>query len=436
MSESPNDRSPYRRLSGLDPGNLMAQGASSEPEEDPDFELAGFDVQEVLGQGGMGTVYLGRQLGLDRLVAIKRVSGSFQNDPLLLDRLELEAQTMARLQHPNIVTVHQFEKLNDGGAAIVMEYVPGGTLRDLIEANPKGAAIDEVQRLMREIGGALSLAHSSGVIHRDMKPENVLIDQSSVARVTDFGLAVSVDRKSPRLTLTGTTVGTVDYLAPERLKSDEPPDAQCDVFAVGVILYELLVGVSPRGSFDAPRKLRPEVPGWLSEVTMKALRPDPGERFTSMEEFLEAFDNAAIPKSSRRFWLATGALTLASWGGWKLFLGEEKEEMEDIPEAGWIDLLGSVDLERDTIHGEWTPVEDAYVSTDQNCILMLKRGMPEAYEIRAMFQRIWGEYSIAFFISANDTMGSISLNSWGKELQLIDPIVSSPGTNPIAGIPA
>ena len=312
MAMSEDERSRYRRLSGLNPGSLMAQGASvGEDAEDSPPELEGFEVEELLGRGGMGSVYLARQVGLDRLVAIKKVNGSFQNDPLLLDRLEQEAQTMAKLQHPNVVTVHQFEKLDDGGAAIVMEHVAGGTLRDLIEVNPNGIAVEEVRRLIREIAGALSVAHASGVVHRDMKPENVLIDENSVARVTDFGLAVSVDRLSPRLTLTGTTVGTVDYLAPERMKEDGPPDTRCDVYALGVIFYELLIGKSPRGSFDTPRKIRPEIPLSLSDAAMKSLRPEPEERFASMDEFLAALE---VPVN-RRYWIAAvGAFALGFLG--------------------------------------------------------------------------------------------------------------------------
>jgi eukaryotic-like serine/threonine-protein kinase len=138
------------------------------------------------------------------------------------------------------------------------------------------------------------------VIHRDMKPENVLIDGDGMARVTDFGLALPLHEGSPRLTLTGTTVGTVDYMAPEQLSGGQV-DARLDVFALGVIAYELLTGQIPRGSFDAPHRLRVEIPPHISLAVMRALRPNRALRFASVGHRFddESRRAALVPKQCR-----------------------------------------------------------------------------------------------------------------------------------------
>jgi len=302
MSTEPHDSSPHRHLAGLRPELLTAQGRQAAADDPRPPELAGYEIESLIGRGGMGVVYLARQIGLDRKVAVKRVACDMETESMLLERLAREAKTMARLQHPNVVTIHHFEPLPEGGAVIIMEYVAGGNLRDRTDAHPLGMPVDQVRRLIREIASALAAAHASRVMHRDIKPENVLIGSDDTARVTDFGLAVSLDRESTRLTLPGTTIGTMDYLAPECFQSNEP-DARSDIYSLGVILYEMLTGRTPRGSFVSPGQVRPGIPRSLSDCAIRVLRPDPDDRFGSVEEFISALDG----NTARRTFLAATA---------------------------------------------------------------------------------------------------------------------------------
>ncbi len=379
-------------------------------------ELPGIGIQRLLGRGGMGSVYLATQLGLGREVAVKVVAAGLAGDPLFLERLEREARTMARLRHPNLVTVHHFERLDSGGAAIVMEYVEGGTLRERIALHPDGLPLDEVLRLVREIGGALAAAHASGVVHRDMKPENVLIDGQGTARVTDFGLAVPVAPGTPRLTLTGAAVGTLDYMAPECFR-ESPPDVRSDVFALGVMLYEMLTGRVPRGSFDAPGVIRPEVPRALSLATMKALRPDPDERPADMAALLALLDGAGRGGIGRRKLLSLAGLggLAAAAGYWKL-----SKPPQAVPPAvatgpgEWHDALAGADLSGGVISGTWQRQDSQVVTDDSVCILALEKEMPAAYEVRARFVRMSGEHSVAIFFSGEGGTASVDIDGWDR----------------------
>lgn len=408
---------PHRRLAGLDPGRLMASGIVAAGDGTPP-ELPGIEIIRLLGRGGMGSVYLGTQLGLGREVAVKVVAAELSGDPLFLERLEREARTMARLRHPNVVTVHHFERLSSGGAAIVMEHVDGGTLRDRIAMHPGGLPLDDALRWIRQAAGALAAAHASGVVHRDMKPENVLVDERGTARVTDFGLALPTAPGTPRLTLTGSAVGTLDYMAPECFR-DGPPDPRSDVFALGVMLYEMLTGRVPRGSFDAPRVVRAEVPRAVSAATMKALRPDPKERPADMDGFLAMLDQEAKGGIGRR-----KLLSLAGLGGVAVAAGYWKWSRHPQPDpppassdaGGWRDALAAADLGKGVISGKWERQGPHLVTDDSVCVLALEQEMPPAYEVRARFVRMSGEHSVAIFFSANGSTGSVDIDGWALGL--------------------
>ncbi len=380
----------------------MAQGLA-EPEQV--VEVAGITIETPLGRGGMGAVYLGRQLSLDREVAVKVLASELADDPQFLERLEREARVMARLRHPNIVAVHDFQRTEDG-AAIVMEFVEGGSLREKLQQHPNGLPVAEALRILRQIAAGLEAAHASGVIHRDMKPENVLMDADGTARVTDFGLALPLHEASTRLTLAGTVMGTVDYMAPEQFRGVEA-DARLDVFALGVMAYELLTGNTPRGSFDAPHRLRAEIPAHISTAVMKALRPEPAERFASISAFMQA-----LHQPRRRVWpwlvgvvLLVSALAMMNWNA-------EPAEVT----GEWRDAAAGTRIWEDVIRGEWRNENGVLTSSTDICIVKLEEELPEAYDVRLRVTRLEGQYSTALFFRSGGRMATVELDAWKEGL--------------------
>jgi len=379
----------------------MAQGLAA---ENADVEVAGIQIETPLGRGGMGAVYLGRQLSLDREVAVKVLASELADDPQFLERLEREARVMARLRHPNIVAVHDFQRTEDG-AAIVMEFVEGGSLREKLQQHPNGLPVAEALRILRQIAAGLEAAHASGVIHRDMKPENVLMDADGTARVTDFGLALPLHEASTRLTLAGTAVGTVDYMAPEQFRGAEA-DARLDVFALGVMAYELLTGKTPRGSFDAPHRLRAEIPAHISTAVMKALRPEPAERFASIAAFMQA-----LQEPRRRVWPWLVGVVLLSALLWINWNGERSEVTGE-----WRDAAAGTRIWEDVLRGEWRNENGVLTSGPDICIVKLEDELPEAYDVRLRVTRLSGQYSTALFFRSGGRMATVELDAWQEGL--------------------
>ena len=417
----PDSPGPHRRLTGLNPGALMAQGLGG-TETSPEVELAGIETEKTLGRGGMGTVYLGRQTSLDRAVAVKVLSAELAGDVLFLERLEREAHTMARLTHPNIVSIYDFQSWPSGDAAIVMEYVEGGTLRDLLRQHPDGLPVDRAVDLIQQVSEGLATAHASGVIHRDIKPENILLDNGGRAKVTDFGLALPLHEPTTRLTLTGTTVGTIDYMAPEQLREGEI-DARADVFALGVLAFEMLTGQTPRGHFDPPHRQRREVPERVSQAVMRALRPEPDARFGDVASFQKA---VTVGLKRRLPWkpvlaavLALLVLPAAVGGYLGAFSATETRAgaVTMAPQPGpWRDAIAGVKIYDDVAGGDWERDGAVLTSLDQVSIILLEQEMPEYYDVRVRFTRLSGMDAVGLFFRANNTVGVCDLDAWREGL--------------------
>ena len=254
-----------------------------------------YELEELVGKGGMSSVYRATDRLLERKVALKILHDQFTKDEDYVERFRREARAAAQLGHPNIVTV--IDRGEHGGRQfIVFEYVDGDTLKQLIERTgplPVRDALD----VALQVAEALCFAHERGVIHRDVKPHNVLINGDGRPKVTDFGIARSLDVEG--LTQTGAVVGTSDYIAPEQARG-ERVDAQTDVYSLGVVLYELLTGEVPfradnfvavamRHVNDPPPSVlerRPDVPLRLVAAVDRALAKDPADRFGSMADFV------------------------------------------------------------------------------------------------------------------------------------------------------
>ena len=239
--------------------------------------IPGLEVISLIGHGGMGAVYKARQVNLNRIVALKIIKRGDDNPQDFSDRFRREAQTMARLNHPHIVTIYEFGQSQDL-FYLVMEYVEGTTLRHLIqskELNPP-----EAIALVPEICDALQFAHDQGIVHRDIKPENILVDRQGHARIADFGLAKLLDHSSEarNLTRTGQVMGTPHYMAPEQVEQPWEVDHRADIYSLGVVLYEMLTGHLPMGKFEVPSQ-QIKVDVRLDEVVLRALEKSPDQRY-------------------------------------------------------------------------------------------------------------------------------------------------------------
>jgi serine/threonine protein kinase len=235
------------------------------------------EILALLGQGGMGAVYQARQTKLDRLVAVKVLPPEVARDPAFAERFTREARALARLSHPQIVTVHDFGDAQ-GLYYFTMEYVDGRNLRDLLQEGPLPPA--QARSLLLQICDALQYAHDEGLVHRDIKPENILLDRKGRVKIADFGLAKLVGLTPAYLTLTGTheVMGTLLYMAPEQMKQAHSVDHRADLYSLGVILYEMVTGELPLGRF-APPSRKAGVDERFDEVVLKALAREPAERY-------------------------------------------------------------------------------------------------------------------------------------------------------------
>ena len=260
-----------------------------------------YELGRQLGAGGMARVYVAHDRLLDREVAVKVLSEPYASDPQFVERFRREASAAAGLNHPNIVAVYDRGQV-DGAYYIVMEYLPGPDLKQVIRRRgplPAGDAIDNALQIL----SALGAAHRRDVIHRDVKPQNVMVSEEGHLKVTDFGIARAGAQRE--MTEAGSVIGTAQYLSPEQARGDEVTAAS-DCYAVGIVLYEMLTGKVP---FDAerpvavamkqitepptpPRELVPGIPPTLEAVVLRSLAKRPSERYRTAEEFSRALLDA------------------------------------------------------------------------------------------------------------------------------------------------
>lgn len=250
-------------------------------------ELPGYEIRELIGIGGMGAIYCGYQPQLDRLVAIKVLKPGEGVAAEFKEHFRTEAQAMARMNHTHIVAVHDFGETASGLLYIVMEFVKGETLLDLIEK--KSLTRDAAIEILRQTCDALQYAHHQGVVHRDVKPANIMISSEGVVKIADFGLA--------KLSLVGggsrglgdEAYGTAEYVAPEVLDDDMEVDHRADIYSLGVLFYELLVGVPPRGDYAAPSEIVRCDPRF-DPLIASAMNPDRESRYQQALDFKSALD--------------------------------------------------------------------------------------------------------------------------------------------------
>ncbi len=287
---------------GLCPGCLLKQGTASGPHsapfEPPSLaELAALfpqlEIIALIGKGGMGAVYKARQRALDRLIALKILPRQTEAGTRFTERFNREARALARLTHPNIVSMHEFGEAG-GLFYFIMEFVDGVNLRQLQQTRKLSAR--EALQIIAQVCDALQYAHDEGIVHRDIKPENVLIDRKGHVKIADFGLAKILDTEAgdPHLTVDGQVMGTPHYMAPEQLERPQEVDHRADIFSLGVVFYELLTGELPLGKFAPPsRKVHVDIR--LDEIVLRALEKEPEQRYQHASEMKTQVNTISDP---------------------------------------------------------------------------------------------------------------------------------------------
>ncbi|MBK8024007.1 MAG: serine/threonine protein kinase [Chloroflexi bacterium] len=265
----------------------------------PGQHVGSYKIVELLGQGAMATVYKAQHALLDRYGALKVMHQFLVNDPHFIESFEREAQIIAKLDHPNIVPVFDYAD-HSGNRYLVMKFIEGISLQTALEDGPIELA--DIRRVIAAIASALDYAHVQGVMHRDIKPSNIMVDRRGTPYLADFGLAQAIEDAE----ISGRIVGTPAYISPEQATPGESVDDRSDVYSLGVVLYQLVVGRVPfRGSSVAeiihkhrsepppvPSSLNPEIPRSVDVMLIKALAKKPDARYDTGEEMVAAFEKA------------------------------------------------------------------------------------------------------------------------------------------------
>jgi serine/threonine-protein kinase len=295
-------------------GHATARGDENR-QPGPAVEVEGtldnrYRIEAEIGSGGMSTVYLAFDQILERPVAIKVLASEISRDPSALERFRREARTVAQLSHPHVVMVIDAGE-DKGRAYIVFEHVKGETLKDRIKRTGR-LPISEAVAYAIEIGRALEVAHERQLVHRDVKPHNVLIDEEGRAKVTDFGIARNLEREARQLTGAGRVVGTTEYVSPEQALGHEVT-GQSDVYSLGVVLYEMLIGEVPfkgktsvdvaikhvREGMPDVQKLRPEISAALAAVVERATAKEVENRYHSAREMVRDLEHVLTYEAAR-----------------------------------------------------------------------------------------------------------------------------------------
>jgi serine/threonine protein kinase len=293
-------------------------------------QIGNYRIDEKLGQGGMGTVYRGLEINLDRVVAIKVLHAELSSKANIVERFRTEARAQANLNHPNLAILFAFLE-HEGTAMMVMEFVDGENLQEMVRRRGP-LPVSEIVPIFKQALQGVGAAHRMGIVHRDLKPGNVMVNKQGIVKVMDFGIAkVAGDHA---LTRTGVQVGTVYYMSPEQVKS-QAVDARTDIYALGVTLYELLTARVPfkgESEFEVlnghvntlpelPSVHQSGIPRGIANIVLKALEKKPEDRFQTVEEFSAALDHPErwegfLPASTAEITRANAPTAEMSYGPW------------------------------------------------------------------------------------------------------------------------
>jgi len=283
-----------------------------------------YRIESLLGRGGMGAVYKAYDKELNRVVALKLVRPELTADPTSIERFKRELLLASRISHKNILRIHDLGDV-EGVKFISMAYVDGEDLRRLLDRQGR-LPLAQALGLARQLCAALDAAHAEGVVHRDLKPQNILIDAAGNAYISDFGLAKSLEEGAPLMTLTGEVLGTPRYMSPEQVEG-KPTGPRSDLYALGLILYEMVTGAAPfRGASNfqvmyervhsrpkSPKEINPGLPDYLVRIICKCLEPQPERRYQQASEVLRDLESEATPAGSRTLQITLPVPLRSGW---------------------------------------------------------------------------------------------------------------------------
>lgn len=347
----------------------------------PPAKIGRFELVRQLGRGGMGVVYLAVDPELKREVAIKVHGRGVGEDARR--RMRREAESLARLRHPNVVSIYEVGLSESGDVFVVMEYLSGPTLGEWVDAQPRSIA--SIVRMLVACARALDAAHQVDLVHRDFKPGNVVLDHDEEPKIIDFGLArtgdeyerVSTVEDAPTETITvdGALAGTPRYMAPELLRG-EPPSARSDQFALCVSLYELIAGEPPyeKKKFGVAPRRPSKLGARVWRVVQRGLGVDPSARFESLDALARALEAAIAPRTRQRMMLAGGTLVVAAVAGVLATQGPAPIDPCTIGE--------------DFLDGSRGWDGPAQFSRDGNALRMTKAAGPQAFDHVVLDQRV------------------------------------------------
>ncbi|MFQ5734343.1 MAG: serine/threonine-protein kinase, partial [Planctomycetaceae bacterium] len=274
--------------------------------------LGDFQIRRKLGQGGMGTVYLGRQISLDRPVALKTLSRDLANKPEAVQRFLREARAMAKLQHPNIVQVYAADS-HAGFHFAALEYIDGQSMRDWMQQLTR-LSVGDALHVALVTADALRHSHARNMVHRDVKPDNILVTKSGIVKISDFGLAKVVD-EDVTLTQSGMGLGTPLYMSPEQARNAKHVDARSDLYSLGAVLYVFLTGqhafegastleiitAKEKGHFESARRRNPEIPERLDLMIDKLLAKNRSARYADCDELIRDLQSLELANPALSF---------------------------------------------------------------------------------------------------------------------------------------
>ena len=273
-------------------------------------QLLNYEIKSLIGEGGMGNVYLAEDKSINKKAAVKAILPHLAKNQHIRDRFMNELKTMSRLQHENIVNLFDYV-VNDDGLYLIMEHVDGVPLDDYLENLGRPLEEDLAIEITKQIVSACNHAHSKGIVHRDIKPGNIMITKDGVVKILDFGIAKIINEEVNKLTKTGLQIGTVYYMAPEQVQGKDV-SFQTDIYSIGVTLYQLITGEKPysdltneyqiyekivKEDLPDPSSLRPELSIYIGKVISKATRKSPSDRFKNCDEFLKVLDEQEVYKA-------------------------------------------------------------------------------------------------------------------------------------------